>query len=758
MSSNANTFGYIRKSTQSKIAIKFKENGSKFIAKLSALGKALMFPIAVLPIAGILNRIGAQIPATDVSNFTLFVGGLFRSVGNVVFNNLHILFGIGVAFGFTKDNRGEAALVGFIGILLLSYLMGNGYSSFPGVDLPKQIYGGIDFPKPSAEQIASGEYSDNSIGFERIFGIKKYNSILANNVLNGIISGCLIAFIYNKFNSIELPKILGFFSGRRLIPVLGILSIVFFGIVYAIIFPWIGYLLYLISNGLISATGNTYANAGISGVYSFLNRLLIPFGLHHVPNTLFWFTFGQFKSGDGFVYGDINGFLNGDVIQANNQVLTAGTFQTGFFPMMMFGLPMLCYALYKNADNKEQKQKVLSLFGPAAVVSFLTGITEPIEFAFMFVSPLLYFVHAILSGLFAFLTNLFGIQLGFSFSAGFVDYLLSIPKSVQIADAKATHISSIVGVFANPGWIFVIGPVCGLSYFFISNLIIKKLNLQTPGRGQNIIRQEDKKEDNINSTNTLSNKAKKIILGLGGWDNITNYQSCTTRLRYEIKDYSKVDEKLIHESGAMGFKKISDKSVQIIIGQEAELLNDQIIKNKNQDLTLQTNNNVKENVKTNRTKQLSLIFNSPVDGKTIKLENMSDTTFALMGKGLAIEPKTNKIIINNDCKLLSAFKTGHAYIVEANGYSVLIHIGVNTVELGEDNKIFKSKYIGKENVNLKKGDVLAEVDFEKLKELGYDTTIVVIVLEETLSKDDKFKLLVKENKNIKNSNQLFSIN
>lgn len=758
MALNVNTFAYTKKSTQQKIAIKFKENGSKFIAKLSSLGKALMFPIAVLPIAGILNRIGAQIPIADVSNFTLFVGGLFRSVGNVVFNNLHILFGIGVAFGLTKDNRGEAALVGFIGILLLSYLMGNSYSSFPGVDLPKQIYWGIDFPKPNADQIASGEYSIDSIGFERIFGIKKYNSILANNVLNGIISGCLIAFIYNKFNLIELPKILGFFSGRRLIPVLGILSIVFFGIVYAIIFPWIGYLLYLISNGLISATGNTYANAGISGVYSFLNRLLIPFGLHHVPNTLFWFTFGQFNSKDGFVYGDINGFLNGDVIQANNQVLTAGTFQTGFFPMMMFGLPMLCYSLYKNADNKEQKQKVLSLFGPAAIVSFLTGITEPIEFAFMFVSPLLYFVHAILSGLFAFLTNLFGIQLGFSFSAGFVDYLLSIPKSVQIADAKATHISSIIGVFANPGWIFVIGPVCGLSYFFISNLIIKKLNLQTPGRGQNIIRLEEKREENINQTNSLSNEAKKIILGLGGWNNITNYQNCTTRLRYEINDYSKVDEKLILESGAMGFKKISDKSVQIIIGQEAELLNNQIIKNINQDLSFKKNNNVKVNIKTNRTKQSSLIFNSPVDGKTKKLQNMSDTTFALMGKGIAIEPKTSAIIINNNCKLLSTFKTGHAYIVEVNGYSVLIHIGVNTVELGEDNKIFKSKYIGKENVNLKKGEVLADVDFEKLKEIGYDTTIAIIVLRETLSEKDEFKLLVKENKNIKNSDQLFSIN
>ena len=538
---------------------------------LSRIGKALMFPIAVLPIAAILMRIGAQIPVngaeiTNAPVFVAFVQKLLAAVGATVFDNLHMLFAIGVAFGLTKDNRGEAAITGFVGMVLLTLLM-----SSNGADLPNQIYQGINF-----SPIQGGE---NLTGFHRIF-VGKYDQILATNVLNGIIMGIIVAFIYNRFNDLELPKILGFFNGRRLVPVLVILSTLIFTLVWAIIFPWIGWALYQFSGALSQATGNRWAAASISGIYVFLNRLLIPFGLHHVPNTLFWFVLGEHPSTTGgVVNGDINIFLNG--IAAGN---TAGVFQSGFFPMMMFGLPAMVGAFYYNAANKDQAKRVISLFLPAALVAFMTGITEPIEFAFMFISPLLYLLHALLSGFFSFVVGAFGIQIGFGFSAGFLDYLLSIPKSMEIIAANKTGAAAI---FGNPAWIFVIGLVAATTYFFVGNLMIKKFNLATPGRRINQIQADTDvtQETKEQSENALSPKLKKIILALGGWSNISSFQNCVTRLRYDIVEMQKVNFDLLKSNSlVLGIKQIQEKQVQIIIGPQAEIINNKILAHKDCEL------------------------------------------------------------------------------------------------------------------------------------------------------------------------------
>ena len=541
---------------------------------LGRVGKALMFPIAVLPIAAILMRIGAQIPDNkDVLNapgFTVFVQKTLAAVGDTVFSNLHILFAIGIAFGLTKDNRGEAAISGFIGMILLTMLM----KSNGGADLPNQIYKGIEF-----SPINGGE---NLTGFHRIF-VNKYDDILANNVLNGIIAGSIVAFIYNRFNNIELPQILGFFNGRRLVPVLVILSMLLFTIVWAIVFPWIGWALYEFSKALSSATQNQWAAASISGIYVFLNRLLIPFGLHHVPNTMFWFVLGEHVDSAGkVVNGDINIFLNG-IAKGN----TAGVFQSGFFPMMMFGLPALVGAFYWNAENKDQAKRVISLFLPSALVSFMTGITEPIEFSFMFISPLLYFVHALLSGIFSFIVGAFGIQIGFGFSAGFLDYLLSIPKSMEIIGANKTGAAAI---FANPAWIFAIGLVTAATYFFVAHFMIKKLDLATPGRKANILQSEEtNNEANLVTTDekSLPDNIKKIVIGLGGWENISSYQNCVTRLRYDIVDMNKVDQAMIKSSNlTMGIKIINEHHIQIIIGPKVEIINNQIIAHQGCDLKI----------------------------------------------------------------------------------------------------------------------------------------------------------------------------
>ncbi|QGZ97579.1 PTS glucose transporter subunit IIABC [Mycoplasma sp. NEAQ87857] len=464
---------------------------------------------------------------------------------------------------------------------------------------PDQVVGGKiafsfgDVNATTKTVAVKANYTLAQFGFESLFG-SKFNAVLAQNVLNGILIGSLVAYVYNRAWNVELPKVLGFFSGRRLIPALAIITTIVFSILWALIFPWIGYVIYIISSSMSKATSTIGADgkpvpsslalrATIMGGYGFFNRLLIPFGLHHIPNNLFWFQLGEFhtEAGDA-VHGDIFIFLQG-AAKGN----PGGLFQAGFFPMMMFGLPALVGAFWYTSENTEQRKRVFALFGSAAVISFLTGITEPIEFAFVYVSPLLYLVHAILTGIFAFITGLFGIQIGFGFSAGAMDYLLSINKSLAII--RESGFTGAAKVFANPGWIIPIGLVCGLTYFFVGTLMIKKLDLSTPGRKDGVILAE--KEDdgvltplNEETGSGLSQKAKQIVLAYGGWDNIVEYNNCSTRLRYIVKDGTKVDDQALKKAGVFGVVRMSDTTIHSIVGVEAEGLNTQIVEHKGETL------------------------------------------------------------------------------------------------------------------------------------------------------------------------------
>ncbi|EFF41553.1 PTS transporter subunit EIIC [Mycoplasmopsis alligatoris] len=549
----------------------------RLMERLGKVGKALMFPIAVLPIAAILLRIGADIPASNAagveSEFAAAIGFLITKAGGIVFDNLPILFAIGLAFGFTKDNRGEAAFAGFIAMVLLVALMSDG-------GLPHLIYKNLDLG--ASVLVDAKDPNSAYYGFRALFG-GKYNAVVAGNVLNGIIVGSITAFIYNRIHGVELPKLLAFFAGRRLVPAFVILAVLIFSVLWAVIFPWIGFVIYLISDALYKGANSGFvARASIMGAYGFINRLLIPFGLHHIPNNLFWFQLGSFPTGkivDGkevLAHGDIFVFLNG--VAKDNP---GGIFQAGFFPTMMFGLPAIVAAFYLTAKDREQKVRVLAMYGSAALVSFLSGITEPIEFAFMFVSPVLYFVHAVLTGVFAFITGLFGIQIGFGFSAGFMDYALSFPKSLAIiAQSSIFTDNATRALFAHPGWIIPIGAVCALTYFLVAYVMIKKLNLNTPGRGTNLIELPGEGDEvMVASGGNLSLKAKMIVLGYGGWDNIEEYSNCSTRLRYIVKDGSKVNESVLKKAGAMGVVRLSDKSIQTIVGVEAESINNEIVEN-----------------------------------------------------------------------------------------------------------------------------------------------------------------------------------
>ncbi len=546
------------------IARKAKPEGQmrlhkRILSGLSRVGKSLLFPIAMLPIAAILLRIGAQVP--DGTIFGKFMGEFLKAGGNAVFATLPILFAIGVGFGLSKDSRGEAAISSFVTMALLMILMSN-KGIFGGADVVGAIYGKLEL------------VAGHKDGFASVFG-NKYNDILAGNVLNGIMVGAFVSYIYNKFNGIELPSILGFFSGRRLIPVLSVLGGLIVGLLYAVIFPWIGYGLYKFSDILGHATENRWGKAGIMGVYGIINRLLIPFGLHHIPNTLFWFTLGQ---GDGIkdaagqvVTGDINIFLKA-VAKGNN----SGAFQSGFFPVMMFGLPALAASFYFNADGDVQKKRVAALLGGSAIVSFFTGITEPIEFSFLFMAPAIYGMHAILTGFFGLITGLFGIQIGFGFSAGLIDYALSIPKSMEIIQANKNGFDAVM---ANPAWIWVIGAVAAVTYFSLSTLLIRKFNVSAPGRGENKLEglSNDETTKTASKGNGKYSKDATIILkNVGGKSNIEHIEWCATRLRFTLKDMKKVNDAAVKKTMAMGTIKVGAKGYQVIIGPKVEMMGEEI--------------------------------------------------------------------------------------------------------------------------------------------------------------------------------------
>ncbi|VEU59838.1 PTS transporter subunit EIIC [Mesomycoplasma neurolyticum] len=571
----------------------------KIFAKIGQIGTTLMFPIAVLPVAAILLRIGADIP-TDTA-FSNLMQQIITQAGGVIFDNLYLLFAVGLAFGFTKERRGEAAFAGLVAMFIVAALV----PILSGV-----IYQDVNFG--AIKEISKTGYQDKETkeilekidprfindyteiplpvkGFKELFG-GKYNAVLGGNILTAIIVGAFVAWIYNKFNDVELPKVLGFFSGRRLIPAMAIVFAVIFSFAYSIIFPWVAYVIWQLSISLSRATqpgaemtaGVRFTRASIMGVYGFLNRLLIPFGLHHITNNIFWFQLGEFTTENGeTINGDIHIFLSG---KAKDN--PGGLFQAGFFPMMMFGLPALVGAFVFTAENKEQKRRVIALFGSAALVSFISGITEPIEFAFLYASPFLYLIHAILTGIFAFITGVFGIQLGFGFSAGFMDFAISITKSLAII--KETGFTGITKVMANPFWIIPIGLLTGAAYFFIGTFLIKQLNLNTPGRGEGKIKEDttthENKEIISQSKDVMSPKAQKIVKAFGGWDNIVDYANCATRLRYKVKDGSKVNQEALKSAGAFGVIKISDNLFHAIFGVEAEILNNEIVKNINKEI------------------------------------------------------------------------------------------------------------------------------------------------------------------------------
>jgi N-acetylglucosamine PTS system EIICBA or EIICB component len=442
---------------------------------LQRIGKALMLPIAVLPAAALLLRLGQD---------DLLKIPFMAAAGDAIFANLALLFAIGIAVGLAKDNNGAAGLAGAIGYLVLTK------------------------------------------------GTAAIDKDINMAILGGIIAGVVAGLLYNRFHEIKLPEWLGFFAGRRFVPIIT-------SLVMLILAGAFGYIWPPIQEG-INNLGEWITGAGAigAGIYGFLNRMLIPLGLHHVLNSLVWFVFGEFNGATG----DLKRFFAGDP--------SAGTFMTGFFPVMMFGLPAAALAMVAAA-KKEKRKTVAGMLIGLGFTSFLTGITEPIEFLFMFIAPVLYGIHAVLTGISLALTTALDIHHGFGFSAGAIDYFLNY------------------GIAQKPLLLAVIGLIYAIIYFIIFYFVIKKFDIKTPGREDDTAEEGTADADEDQSNDGL---AAQYMSALGGKENLLNIDNCVTRLRLKVKDTKAVDEAQLKRLGARGVIKLNNTDLQVVVGTQVESL------------------------------------------------------------------------------------------------------------------------------------------------------------------------------------------
>jgi PTS system N-acetylglucosamine-specific IIC component len=591
------------------------------------LGRALQLPIAVLPVAALLLRFGQP----DLLNVPFIA-----QAGGAIFDNLALIFAIGVASSWSKDNAGSAALAGAVGYFVMTKAM---------VTINPEINMGV---------------------------------------LAGIITGLVAGAVYNRWAGIKLPDFLSFFGGKRFVPI----ATGFFCLVLAAIF---GYVWPPVQHA-IHAGGEWIVSAGAlgSGIFGFINRLLIPTGLHQVLNTIAWFQIGEFTNAAGAVFhGDINRFYAGDG--------TAGMFMSGFFPIMMFGLPGAALAMYMAAP-KERRPMVGGMLLSVAITAFLTGVTEPLEFLFMFLAPLLYLLHAILTGISLFIATALGIHAGFSFSAGAIDYVLmySLPAASK-----------------NVWMLLVMGVVFFFVYFLLFSAVIRMFNLKTPGR-------EDKTDDvvteeaNSNTEEGLTQLATNYIAAVGGTDNLKAIDACITRLRLTVGDSAKVNDAACKRLGASGVVKLNKQTIQVIVGAKAESVGDAMKKVVARGPVAASTDSApaaapaaKPQAVANAKTVEALV--SPITGEVVALEQVPDEAFAskAVGDGIAVKPTDNIVVAPAAGTVVKIFNTNHAFCLETdNGAEIVVHMGIDTVAL--EGKGFKR--LVEEGAQVKAGEPILEMD------------------------------------------------
>lgn len=600
---------------------------------LQKVGRALMVPVATLPAAAILMGVGYWIDPDSWGAGNALAALLIKS-GSAIIDNMSVLFAIGVAYGMSKDKDGAAALSGFVGFLVVTTLCS-----------PAAV---AMIQKMPVEQVPAA--------FGKI-----------SNQFVGILVGIMSAEVYNRFSHVELPKALAFFSGRRLVPILVSFLMIIVAFVLMYIWP-------LIFNGLVNFGEHIQKMGSVgAGVYAFFNRLLIPVGLHHALNSVFWFDVAGIN--------DIPKFLGGAQSIANGTGVPGitGRYQAGFFPIMMFGLPGAALAIYHCA-RPENRVKVGSIMLAAAFAAFFTGITEPLEFSFMFVAPVLYVIHAFLTGVSVFIAASMHWIAGFGFSAGLVDLVLSTRNPL------AVH------------WWMLIpqGLVFFAIYYVVFRFTIQKFNLMTPGRelaagdetdGYDV--NVDQSGSNETQTETL---ARRYIAAVGGSENLTNIDACITRLRLNVKDSGQVNEGVAKRLGASGVIRLNKQSVQIIVGTQAEIIASAMktVLHKGPVAATAASAAVepapvsKPQAVLNSERQVVATLVAPVSGDIVALDDVPDEAFAskAVGDGLAIKPTDKTVVSPAAGTVVKIFNTNHAFCFETvNGVEIVVHMGLDTVAL-----------------------------------------------------------------------------
>ncbi|AJI83028.1 N-acetylglucosamine-specific PTS transporter subunit IIBC [Yersinia enterocolitica] len=602
------------------------------LSYLQKVGRALMVPVATLPAAAILMGVGYWIDPVSWGGDNA-LAALFIKSGAAIIDNMSVLFAIGVAYGMSKDKDGAAALTGFVGFLVLTTLC-----SPAAVSMIQKI---------PVDQVPAA--------FGKI-----------NNQFVGILVGIISAELYNRFSGVELPKALSFFSGRRLVPILT--SFLMIVVAFILMYVWP-----LIYNALVTF-GEYIKDMGSvgAGIYAFFNRLLIPVGLHHALNSVFWFDVAGIN--------DIPNFLGGQQsIDSGKAVVgITGRYQAGFFPIMMFGLPGAALAIYHCA-RPENRAKVAGIMLAGAFAAFFTGITEPLEFSFMFVAPVLYFIHAVLTGISVFIAASMHWIAGFGFSAGLVDMVLSSRNPL------ATH------------WYMLIpqGLVFFAIYYVVFRFTIKKFNLLTPGRELAVEgSEEDGYDVNVDKTpevneSEINGLARRYIGAIGGSDNLTGIDACITRLRLNVKDSALVNDGVAKRLGASGVIRLNKQSVQVIVGTRAELIAS-AMRNVLASGPVPAASSAtapaaaKPQAVINTAKAASLVLVSPITGDVVALEEVPDEAFAskAVGEGIAIRPTDKTVVAPANGTIVKIFNTDHAFCLETEtGAEIVVHIGIDTVKL-----------------------------------------------------------------------------
>ncbi|WP_440602663.1 glucose-specific PTS transporter subunit IIBC [Bacillus sp. GB_SG_008] len=671
----------------------------KIFGVLQKVGKALMLPVAILPAAGILLGFGNAfqnpqltnlIPALKADWFVL-VAKIMEQSGDIIFANLALLFAVGVAIGLSNGD-GVAGLAAFVGYLIMNKTM----SVFLGVDKFVTIV--------SDKVPVKTGFTDPS--YANVLGIPT----LQTGVFGGIIVGILAAYCYNKYYNIELPSYLGFFAGKRFVPIATATFSVLLGIVMCFVWPPIQGALNTFSHQMIDANKTLAAF-----MFGLIERSLIPFGLHHIFYAPFWFEFGSYTNAAGdVIHGDQKIFM----AQLKDGVtLTAGTFTTGKYPFMMFGLPAAALAMYHEA-RPENKKMAAGILGSAALTSFLTGITEPIEFSFLFVAPVLFGIHAVFAGLSFMTMQLLNVKIGMTFSGGLIDFML-------------------FGVL--PGrtawwWVIIVGLALAVIYYFGFRFAIRKWDLKTPGR-------EVVEEVEGAGKVEAGELPGEILVAFGGKENIASLDACITRLRVQVKDQKDVNKDRLKELGAAGVLEVGN-NIQAIFGPKSDTLKSQIqdiMAGRAVHVPKEAPAKVEEPVQKADVNEVIAI---PIEGKILPITEVPDQVFSgkMMGDGFAIEPTEGTVVSPVNGEIVNVFPTKHAIGIQSEGgKEILIHFGIDTVKLnGEGFEALVSQ-----GDKVTQGQPLLKVDIAFVKENA--PSIITPIVFTNLQEGQKVEIKKQDN-------------